>query len=63
MKVRYISIVLASVGDFIQTRWGDDLVHLKVQKIITIPSDPYVRKELECEIATIDLDYYKSSEE
>ena len=61
MKVRYKSIILADVGDFIQTRWGNDLIHLKVEKVIHMPSDTYVAKETECSIFCVDLDHYEDN--
>jgi hypothetical protein len=59
MKIRYQSIVVPELGDIVQTRWGGDLVHIRITEII---GDTRVTNSIhayECvgEIVCVEMDY------
>jgi hypothetical protein len=59
MKIRYQSINEPKLGDYLQTRWGEDQVHLKVTNIVSselIHGDLH-SYECEGELACVDIDW------
>lgn len=65
MKVRYTTIsAKPDIGSLIQTQWGNDLIHLKVESIEDVYDYGYKQKYIcNCSIATIDLNYYEQTDE